>query len=162
MMDKEFLKRVNNSLKRIKTTILLNEEVRKLLWYSGDATTVPSIEQAAEHVFLQPVITIETSEPFNKKNYITLTIPEGSKTSNKVEYTLRVIVMSEKGDWDIDGDIRPLLIAQHIINDLNGAKFDFSNPLEFDSIVETITSDDVYGYSILFNVVDGVSDTHEK
>lgn len=161
-MDKNFLMRVNNALKRVKTTILLNDEVRKLLWYSGEPTAIPTVEQVADHVFLQPVIDVETTEPFNKKNYITLTIPEGTKASNKVEYTLRVIVMSDKSDWNINGDIRPLLIAQHIINDLEGVKFDFSNPLYFDSIVETVTSKDVCGYSILFNVVDGVSDTHEK
>lgn len=161
-MDKNFLMRVNNTLKRIKTTILLNDEVRKLLWYSNETTAIPTVEQVADHVFLQPVISVETTEPFNKKNYITLTIPEGTKASNKMEYTLRIIVMSDKSDWNIDGDIRPLLIAQNIINDLNNVKFDFSNPLCFDSIVETVTSKDVCGYSILFNVVDGVSDTHEK
>jgi hypothetical protein len=49
-----------------------------------------------EHVYIQPVVAVETTEPFNKKNYITITIPEGDKNNNKMAYVVRIIVMSEK------------------------------------------------------------------
>jgi hypothetical protein len=97
-MDKKFLLRVNDSLKQIKTQILLNEEVRKMLCYDviDKNTSAPAIEQAAEHIFLQPIIDVDASEPFNKKNYITLTVPTGKLEDNKMEYVIRVVVMSEK------------------------------------------------------------------
>lgn len=163
-MDKNFLLRVNNSLKRIKTELLLNEDIRKWLYYDNvDINTVaPFIEQVADHVYIQPIITVETSEPFNKKNYITITIPEGSLSSNKMDYVLRIIVMCEKESWNLNGDVRPLLISQQVINILDGYKTELSNTLSFSNIVETVTSKDVCGYSILFDVTDGISDTHEK
>ena len=163
-MDKSFLLRVNNSLKKIKTQLLLNDSIRQKLYYEtiDETTPVPVIDQVKDHVYLQPVITVETMEPFNKQNYITITIPEGDKHNNKMEYVVRVIVMSEKKSWNLNGDVRPLLISQEIINILDGYKLDFSNTLEFTNIVETVTSKDVYGYSILFGVVDGISDVDEK
>jgi hypothetical protein len=77
-------------------------------------------------------------------------------------YVVRIIVMSEKSCWEINNDIRPLIIAQEVVNVLDGFKTEFSNSLEFSNIVETVTSKDVVGYSILFDVVDGISDVDEK
>lgn len=163
-MDNKFLIRLNDSFKTIKTRILLNEEVRKYLYYDNidDNTTVPSINQVVDNVFIQPVIEVDASEPFNKKNYITITVPEGDKENNRMAYAIRIIVMCEKSCWNINGDVRPLLIAQELINTLDGFKTYLSNSLSFDSIVETVTSKDVYGYSLLFNVTDGISDINDK
>ena len=163
-MDKEFLKRVNNSLKQIKTKLLLDEDIRKLLYYDviNNDTLSPVIDQVKDHIFLQPIIDIETTEPFNKKNYITLTIPEGELTNHKMGYVIRVIIMCDKSTWELNGDIRPLLIAQLVSNILDGLKTEFSNVLKFSSIVETVTSKDVVGYSMLFDATDGISDVDEK
>jgi hypothetical protein len=62
----------------------------------------------------------------------------------------------------LNGDARPLLLSQEIINELDNEKFQLAGPLSFNSIVETVTSKDVYGYSILFDVVDGISEVDEK
>jgi hypothetical protein len=62
----------------------------------------------------------------------------------------------------VNDQIRPLILSQEVVNILDGFKTYFSNTLEFTSIVETVTSKDVYGYSLLFNVTDGVSDSDEK
>ena len=162
-MDKTFLHRVNSSLKTIKTQILLNENIRKMLYYDDVVNNlVPTIEIMKDYVFLQPVINVDTIEPFNKKNYITVTLPEGNKQSNKMHYTVRIIVMCDKTSWQLNTDIRPLLISQEIINILDGYKLDMSNKLSFSSIVETVTSKDVYGYSLLFDITDGISDIYEK
>lgn len=163
-MDKTFLLRVNNSFKKIKTKLLLNEKIRKLLYYDvvSDSMSAPLIEQVKDHIFLQPVINVETTEPFNKKSYITITVPEGNPSGNKIKYVVRLTVMCEKSVWNINGDIRPLIISQEIINTLNGFKTDMSNALDFSRIVETVTSKDVVGYSILFNITDGISDVDEQ
>lgn len=161
-MDKKFLLRLNDTFKSIKTKILLNENIRNLLYYdvlSEENEEVP-VRVAAEHVFIQPVIDVE--EPFNKKNYITITMPDGDKSNNKMDYVVRLIVMCDKTSWNIDGDCRPLLIAQEIINELDGEKFKLSNPLVFSNIVETVTNKNVYGYSLLFDITDGISDIDEK
>lgn len=157
-MDKEFLIRLNNSYKQIKTRLLLNEKIRNYLYYDeiGEDTVAPPPGLVAQHIFLQPVITTDVDEPFNKKNYISITIPNGEIESNKISYTVRIIVMCEKTDWDLNGDIRPLLISQEVINELEGLKLEFSNMLHFDSILETVTNKDVTGYSLLFSTADGI------
>ena len=75
-MDKKFLLRVNDSMKRIKTNLLLNDNIRQLLYYDeiNSSTDIPLIEQVAGNIFIQPVIDVEVKEPFNKKNYITITL----------------------------------------------------------------------------------------
>lgn len=163
-MDKEFLIRLNNSFKKIKTALLLNENIRTYLYYDEVAqdTIAPPIEVAAEHVFTQPVIEVDTTEPFNKKNYITITMPEGNKENNKIDYVIRVMVMCDKHSWNINGDSRPLLLGQEIVDVLDNYKLDFSNKLRFSNIMETVTSNNVYGYSFLFDVTDGISDSNEK
>jgi hypothetical protein len=97
-MDKKFLLRANDSFKQIKTQLLLNDNIRKYLYYDNidDNTEAPVIDIVKDFVFIQPVITVETTEPFNKKNYITITLPDGKLKSNKMEYVLRIIVMSDK------------------------------------------------------------------
>lgn len=163
-MDKEFLIRLNNSYKQIRTRLLLNEKIRLLLYYDefDDTTTVPSKELVKEHIFLQPVIDTDVVEPFNKKNYISITVPNTDISKNKVDYTVRIIVMSEKTDWEINGDIRPLVIAQEVINELEGLKLEVSNKLSFYSMVETVTNKDVSGYSLLFTTSDGLGGGDES
>ena len=163
-MDKKVLSRVNDSMKRIKTNLLLNDKIRQLLCYDeiNSSTGVPLIEQVAGHIFIQPIIDVDVKEPFNKKNYITITFPEGDKAGNKMDYVVRIIVMCDKSGWDLNGDARPLLIAQEVVNTLDNFETSFSNRLVFDSIVETVTSKDIVGYSLLFNVADGISDINEE
>jgi hypothetical protein len=162
-MDKQFLIRVNNSFKQIKTQLLLNETIRSYLyWDDVVSNEVPPIEIVKDHIFIQPVVDVETSEPFNKKNYITITVPEGEKSENCMDYVVRIVVMSDKSSWTINDDVRPLIISQEIINILDGYKTYFSGSLSFSSLVETVTTKDVVGYSLLFTTSDGISDIYEK
>jgi hypothetical protein len=162
-MDKQFLIRVNNSFKQIKTQLLLNEKIRSYLyWDDVENNSTPPIEVVKDYVYTQPVVDVETVEPFDKKNYITITLPQGEKDDNRVDYIIRIIVMSDKNNWNVGDDIRPLILSQEIINTLDGYKTYFSGFLSFDSLVETITTKDVMGYSLLFVVSDGVSDVYEK
>lgn len=163
-MDKNFLLRVSDSFKQIRTQLLLNEKIRNYLYWDviDENTVTPSIEMVKDYIYIQPIITVETTEPFNKKNYITITVPEGNKDNNKMQYVVRIIIMSEKSCWEVNDDIRPLIIAQEVVNVLDGFKTYFSNALVFKDIVETVTNKDVCGYSVLFSTVDGISDVDEK
>lgn len=164
-MDKNFLLRLNKALKQIKTKLLLNKDIRTLLYYDNidSDTPAPSVEQVKGHVFLQPVINVDVQEPFNKKNYITITMPEGERTQNAVEYVVRIIVMCDKSSWLVyDEDIRPLVIGQAVVNELDGFQTALAQELVFTNVVETVTSEDVVGYSLLFAVKDGISDIDEK
>lgn len=163
-MDKQFLIRLNDSYKQIRTRLLLNEKIRTYLYYDeiDENTEVPPIDLAKQHIFLQPIITTDVVEPFNKKNYISITVPNADISNSKVLYTVRIIVMSEKTCWEVNGDIRPLILSQEIVNELEGLKLDLATKLSFSSMVETVTNKDVSGYSLLFTVADGIGKNDDK
>jgi hypothetical protein len=70
--------------------------------------------------------------------------------------------MCDKSCWNLNGDIRPLLISQEIINIFENFKLELSNTMNFNSLVETVTNEDVYGYSVLFEISDGISDLDDE
>ena len=84
-MDKKFLLRVNDSMKRIKTNLLLNDNIRQLLYYDdiNSSTGVPLIEQVAGHIFIQPIIDVDVKEPFNKRIISLLHSPRVTKQAIK-------------------------------------------------------------------------------
>ena len=61
-MDKEFLYRLESTLKDIRNTLLLNENIRTLLYYDSadlaDSQEVPAMELVADNILLRPVVEI--------------------------------------------------------------------------------------------------------
>lgn len=162
-MDKKFLLRLESTMKNVKQSLLLDEDIRKLLYYSEvknlEAMAAPSLVSCSEHIFLQPIVDTDVKPPFDKMNYITITVPEAAVHSEKVGYVFRIIVMCDKRCWTYDGDcIRPIRLAQSIINILDGKKFKCAAPLSLSKIIETVTNKTMYGYSLIFSLADGTGD----
>ena len=162
-MDGKFLLRLEDTMRRVKQEILFNEDIRKLLYYENiediNELKSPSLQACADHIFLQPIVDTDVTEPFNKLNYITITVPESASSSNKIHYIFRVMIMCDKRCWTYENDnIRPLQLAQLIINILDGKQFSCAAPLSFVKVVETVTNKTTYGYSLLFDLTDGIGD----
>lgn len=162
-MDKNVLIRLESTMRSIKTQLLLNENIRKLLFYTEiedlEEVETPSINAVKSNIFLQPIIDVDVEPPFNKKNYITITVPDSRKRPNDIDYVFRVIVQCDKTCWTYgEGFIRPLRICQEILNTIEGQRFSCAGQLKFDSLVETVTNKTVSGYSILFSLLDGIGD----
>ena len=166
-MDKEVFLRLESSLRQIKTTLLSDAELRKLLYYSSEEVkgnledmkdvTIAAVEG---NIYLQLVVDLDTKPPFDKRNYLSIYLSSGSRTDEDMMiYGIAVQVGCEKHDWNLKGRVRPLLIVQKIINLLDNQKFDLSHPLEFNNIDQTIVNDDVIGYAVVFAAGDGA---HEK
>jgi hypothetical protein len=181
-MDKEYFIRLEKSIREMKNALLGNSdengiatnsecaELRKLLYYSkedikGDLSSLKDVTRAAveDNVILTLVTRVETTPPFNKRNYITITCSNGQIGDNNNGYAIKVIVMSEKNDWVINNSmIRPLRIMQIISNLLDNKQFACSGELLFERFSELITNDDVTGYAMFFSFSDGTGDQHAQ
>lgn len=173
-MDKEFLIRLENTLSKTKKTLLLNEEIRKLLFYdsstiqlqkqenntSFEDLSTPPIELVRGNIFLQPIVEVDNDPPFNKKVFISITSPSmGFVDVNSVEYAIKVSIQVDKTNWVYDDSkIRVYRIAQEVINVLDGMKYDCATELSFEQMLETVTDKTVTGKSLLFSLVDGVGE----
>lgn len=173
-MDKQFLKRLAETLKQIKADLLLVPEIRKLLYYDSDVikTTeeeektlfvdmpVPDMQLAKEHIFLQPIIEVDNEPPFNKKTFIAVTSPSmGFDTENSVEYTIKISIQCDKTNWIYGKDnIRVYDLAQEVVNCLEGRKYACALKLRFEQMLETVTDKVVTGKSLLFSIGDGVGE----
>lgn len=173
-MDKTFLIRLEGTLGKIKKTLLLNEDIRKLLFYDSatiaqqqsednipfEELDVPAIELVRDNIFLQPVVEVDNNPPFNKKVFISITSPSmGFESADSVEYAIKVSVQVDKTNWVFDDNkIRVYRLAQEVINELDGEKYDCATELAFEQMLETITDKTVTGKSLLFSIVDGVGE----
>lgn len=98
-MDTKFLFRLESTMRDVKQQLLLDEDMRKWLFYENienlENMAAPSIASCKNHIFLQPIVDTDVTPPYDKLNYITITVPE-SAIGNKVNYVFRVMVMCDK------------------------------------------------------------------
>ena len=163
-MDNQVFIRLQSTLYQIKNILLADPEVRKLLYYSTEELGKKSLEQMKEvtqaavedNIYLQLVVDMDTTPPFNKRNFISIFLSDGSCDDQEVmTYAINVALMSEKHDWIIGNDIRPLRLAQKVIDLIDGKKLELSNKMFFNHITQQIVNDDVYGYTLIFAASDG-------
>lgn len=173
-MDKKFLLRLEGTISSIKKTLLLNEDIRKLLFYDSktiatkkseenipfEELDVPAIELVRENIFLQPIVEIDNQPPFNKKVFIAITSPSmGFESEDTVEYAIKVSIQMDKTNWVFDDNkIRVYRLAQLVVNELDGKKYDCATEVQFEQMLETVTDKTTTGKSLLFSVVDGVGE----
>lgn len=173
-MDKQFLIRLENTLRKIKRDLLLDEEIRKLLFYDSkemerlqseenipfDSLDVPAVELVKGNIFLQPIVEVDNQPPFNKKVFISITSPSmGFAKTDSIEYAIKLSIQMDKTNWVYDGDkIRVYRLAQLVINKLDGVKYECATELAFKQMLETVTDKTTTGKSLLFSIVDGVGE----
>ena len=167
-MDEAFLIRLQSTLQQIRLDLLNNAEIRKLVFYSSDSMTNKSISdltdvsmvEASNFIVLQPVYDGGTEPPFNSGTCITISTSNGSVSEDGIiaDYVVRVSVICDKKNWTFNsGKIRPIILAQDIINILHNKKYDCSNQIHFVRYMEQIVTKTQFGYALLFSVSDGVA-----
>ena len=169
-MDKYFILRIEQSLKLIKRKLLLNDNIRKLLYYDSDQLTgtedIPSIQLVKDNIFLQPVVSNDIDPPFNKKNYIAITLTASGFTAQgdlAADHAIKISIMVHKTNWIYNEDcIRVLHLMQEVINELDGAKLACSNTLEYEQALQTVIDESMTGYSVIFGVAEGLRTTSQE
>lgn len=174
-MDKQVFFRLEKTLKDIKTKLLLNTDIRKLLYYSSeslegvyDTINIPSVTDVSGNIFLQPIADVDTTPPFDKQVYLTVTAPtfaikEYSQGEVGISYVVKVMLMIDKNDWVFEQNkIRAMHLLSNIVNELDNCKFELSHALSFYESIETITTKRMIGYSILFATFDGIGEVQNE
>lgn len=167
-MDKTFLYRLESTLVKVRQKLLLNDKIRTLLYYDSadlaEKVETPAMELVAGNILLRPVIEIDNDELANKKLFIAISMPAMNFTDeNAVDYAIKISIMADKTMWnyvDENGEqkIRLYQIAQEVINELDGEKFDTASALLFEQMLETTLDKTITGKSLLFSTDDGVGD----
>ena len=173
-MDKEFLIRLESTLRQIKRDLLLNTDIRKLLYYDSskiaelkseenipfEELDIPAIELVRDNIFLQPIVEVDNQPPYDKKVFMSITSPSmGFENADSVEYAIKISIQMDKTNWVYDGDkIRVYRLAQLVVNALDSKKYDCATELMFEQMLETVTDKTTTGKSLLFSIVDGVGE----
>lgn len=166
-MDKAFVLRVEKTIKDIKKKLLMNEKLRKLLYYESEDLTsdceVPTIQLVKDNIFTQPIVEIDVEPPFNKRMFISITLAaSGFASANEVDHAIKVSVMAHNKNWTYDdGKIRVLHMMQEVINELDGAKFACAAKLSYEQALQTTIDSSTNGYAIMFGVTDGTGEKED-
>ena len=156
--------RVQTTIKAMRTRLLHDECIRKLLFYDNNTALeldVPELKDVAKYITTYPVYEFENKEDYTQHGMINIfmTDSDPNDEDNSIMAIVRVNVVYNTDKWElIDGSCRPLTIADRIIELLNNTKLSVSNPVEYNNTQELIVSKKLVGYTLLFNLTDGNSD----
>ena len=157
------LDNIQSALFEIKRVLLEDEEIRKLLYNdSNDALNLdtPSTEDVDDYISLYPIYEFNTEAGYNHNCGINIVVPVIDPTDEVVQViaslTINVVVNSNK--WILTGNkIRPLAIADRIIELLENKKFSASSTLSFDGMTNLIMTKRISGYALSFTMNDGTA-----
>lgn len=155
------LSRIESSLAAIKTRLLEDEDIRKLLFYDSNDALVneaPKKESVKEYITLRPIYQFENKENYNQNSMINIYMTQATPGDDLpiVDSILQINVVCNIDNWELVNDkIRPIQIANKIIKLVNNRKFTTSNKLVFSTLTDLIISKTVCGYALLFELTDG-------
>lgn len=158
------LDNIQSALFEIKRVLLEDEEIRKLLYNdSNDALNldIPSTEDVDDYISLYPVYEFNTeSGGYNHNCGISINVSVIDPTDEVVQMiaslTINVVVNTNK--WILtENKIRPLAIADRIVELLENKKFSASSTLSFDGMTNLIMTKRISGYALSFTMTDGTA-----
>lgn len=157
------LDNIQSALFEIKRVLLEDEEIRKLLYNdSNDALNLdtPSTEDVDDYISLYPIYEFNTEAGYNHNCGVSINVSVIDPTDEVVQMiaslTINVVVNTNK--WILTGNkIRPLAIADRIIELLENKKFSASSTLSFDGMTNLIMTKRISGYALSFTMTDGTA-----
>ena len=156
--------RIESSLAAIKSLLLTDEIVRKLVYNdSNNALNIeaPNVDETDKYITLHPIYQFENVGDYTQNGMINIFFDNGSPSvdDNALTGVIQVNVVFNIDKWElVNNKIRPLMLSNRIIQLLDGRKLTLSNPLEFNSIQQLIINKQLVGYALLFDIVDGSGD----
>jgi hypothetical protein len=158
------LKQIQSTLAGVKTVLLNDEIVRKLLCNDSNNCLnmdTPTVTSAEKYITLKPVYQFENTDAYAQNGMINIFLSDGEPNSdiNLFQGIMQINIVFNVDKWElVDNKIRTLEIADKVINLLDNKKFSTSNKLSFNSLQQLILSKQLVGYALLFNIDDGNSD----
>ncbi len=151
--------RIQESLFAIRTVVLGNEGIRKLLCFDVRnplQQNPPTFTKALEHTQMSPIFNVNV-EPYNKNTFITFVISKGDlDENNSHEVAIRISIISRNSLWELESNkIRPLEIASEIVKILENRKVSASHKLIYEAMQLVVLNEDYSGYNVQFTLIDG-------
>lgn len=139
----------------LKTLLLNNENIRKLLVYDQSnalSITAPSIQEAAQHFSFFPISDMGIKN-YDKNTLMSLhciTIrPEEGEDTGGIHLGFGLTIVSTRQVWELDDNkIRLLELISLILEELEGKKLSLPTPLEIFKVDDIILDDSRVGYMI--------------
>lgn len=133
--------------------------IRNLLYYTtADALTKTQVDIATinDYIFCSPVFET-TIEPYNKASFITISLAKLQPIEDTLyDGVLRINILSQLNIWEINNQkIRPLEIANRVIEKIDNVKLSHSHTLVFEGIDLAVLDKNISGYAILFSINEG-------
>lgn len=156
----KILNSVQDAIYEIKQLIQSDENLRKLVYYDSanplDAGSVP-FATADPYIVVAPIYDV-TEPPFDKNTIISIALSRGVYDEEIVllKGVVKINILTRSALWKINGSkIRPLEIANIIIDKLNHQKVTTSHKLLLANIELAILNENVNGYSVTFHLEEG-------
>ena len=156
--------RIQTTIKAIKRQLLKDDIICKVLYNdSNDALNLPTPEEknVVQYITTYPIYEFENKEDYTQHGMINIFMADSdpSDEDNSITAVIRVNIVYNTDKWElINGDCRPLAIADRVIHLLDKKKLSVSNPVEYANIQELIISKKLVGYALLFDIIDGNSE----
>lgn len=151
--------RVSSTLAEIRSKLLNNTNIRKLLYNDSNNALnmdIPSIDNVEKYITLYPIYDFEHKQDYEQNSMINIVLDNADVEDNELGGILRINIATNIDKWDLVGNkIRPLELANEIYKTLYGVKFSISNLLDFNTIQELIINKSLVGYALLYDFVDG-------
>lgn len=152
-MEKD-LKNVEKGFYEMKTALLANETIRKLLYYdTSDALSLvaPEIDKVKDHISFFPITELGITN-YDKNTLINITCPTIDTDTEEhanlyIGYFVTVITRKETSLLD-NNKIRLISLVTAVNDALDGKKLSFPSKLESLGIQQVIYDEKTYGYVI--------------
>ena len=152
-MDKS-LKNLNKGFYEMKTALLANEKIRKILYYDQPdalSQSVPAVEAVYDYITFVP-ITESGIVDYKKNTFISITSPKidiDLEEHNNLYFSFYVTIISKKDVWELEGNkLRLISLADEVIDSLDAKKLSFPAKLEVIGMQQVIYDASTYGYTI--------------
>jgi hypothetical protein len=148
------LSNVNKTLYAIKSKLMNNNDLTKLLFYSvpnpleqADLTTA----QKESIIVMSPIVEYNTDPNNTVNHFISIGVPMivyGDKLEG-VLVRISIAIVCHVDYWELNNNrLRLMLAAEQVFNELNEQKFSLSGKLIIDGFEPEIFQDNLVGYRI--------------
>ena len=157
------LERIESTMAAIRTRLSRDSLINKLLTYDGKdvlEAEVPFIkpEEMDKYITLRPIFEFENKKNYDQNSIINIYSTEFTPLDDVSACVgvLQINVVCNLDVWELDNNkIRPLQLAQRIVDLVNNKKFTISNKIVLSNISDLIISKKMVGYALLFELTDG-------
>lgn len=151
---------IQKAIFEIRSLIQANPEVRKMVYFDGAnalSQAAPTIAEVKDHFTISAVFDV-TKPPFTKNTIISIALTNSAYEEDSVLMSgvVRINVLTRSSLWEMENNkIRPLEIANIIVETLNNKKISASHKLFFSDIDLAVVDQEVNGYTLSFFLEEG-------